>query len=132
MTPPVASTNTDELPIPKLCREMLIAIEGLNNWDSHEGDEHLDFFGYLLEDLNATSDSRRGSFPLIEQLNIDDQDEIIESLEGLNKFAEELKEMDPEERQAQYTDAEVQEKIAKAEEIYDHLTRLEESHTLLQ
>jgi hypothetical protein len=132
MTPEIASTSTDELPIPKLCREMLIAIEGLNNWDSHEGDEHLDFFGYLLEDLNTTSDSRRGSFPLIEQLNVDNHDDIIESLEELNEFAEELKEVDPEERQAQYTDAEVQERVEKAEEIYDHLARLEESYTLLQ
>lgn len=126
--PPI-TTDQDELPVPKLCREILVAIEGLERWESSEGDEHLDFFEYLLEDLEATTDSRRGGFPLIRQLSIDDQDEIIKKLEELDEFAKEIKELEPEKRQEQYSNEEIQEKINEAETIYTRFMRLEEGYS---
>lgn len=118
-------TDTDELPVSKLCRETLVAIEGLKNWDTQEEDEYLEFFGYILEDLDSTGDSRRGGFPLIERLNIEEDDEVIKKIEQLDEFATDIKQLDPEERGDQYDEDQVQEMIKMAEQIYSLFDNLE-------
>jgi len=128
MTPTTIQADVDELPVSKLCRETLVAIEGLQMWDESDGDEYLDFFGYLLEDLRTTTESRQGGFPLIEQLDLDDNSEIVRKLRELDSFATEMKQIDPSERHQKYDREEIKRRVNDAEEIYSFFNDIESSH----
>lgn len=128
---PETQDLAEDLPVSKLCREMLAGITSLKKWDTEECDEYLDFFGYVLDDLESETKTRRGSFPLIDRLRLEEGDEIRSELKEIDNFARKIKRMSIEERKDELSDEQVKKKVEKAKEIYNILEDIEKEHSVI-
>lgn len=131
MSNPNPGFAAESPPIPKISREILAGIKSLENWKSRENDEYLKFFEFAINELEEESNTPHGSFPLLENLALDDseQEALMERLTEVNEISKQLADLEPEDRVEQFSESDINDAIEDAKYVYRVLDSIEDKHS---
>lgn len=122
MSTEISLETEPEVEVSELKMAAAYGIEGLKRCtETKEYDEWLDLFDVVLEELNKPLQRGEGSFPVKQAVLPDEKERqnVVEGFEEISEIAEEVKQREIDARQEM--DQELNQKIERAEEVYDEL-----------